>query len=503
MKPRTVAGVGLFAVMSASLAASCSLGLDESRIGQSDGAAVPTATGTTTTSAPGVDGVAPDAPVVPPRDATADGRPSETCTRNEDCVTSALCQKGRCDTASKRCFYDLCPQADRCRAAACSVSAAKCDAPEDRAFDEEFSIIDQPNAVGPFRGIAIVQPFVFVGTASGVYAYSLQEVGLPKTPIPIAGAAFPAQYLFASGRRLYIVGALQGSSQRRLALGWLDVPTDPAPAELRAESKFVSFNTPSMGFAFPYPGERLLLGQQSSGAAFGISEPPFGSAIALQTAILPSGTLVTPSGDRLVFLRAVTGTNAPVLSLITGAGTATPNVGADQSIQAGSNAYYNYGNGYFATSPMGAVAMSWSMSQQAAPYNGNAAAVRVSFILKDDKDTAFSTTDFVDYHTFPAPGIPNHANLAGPIAWADENTLLATFAAPSAPTTRTTVAFLHHGRVGVDGGVDGGVSLPGEIAVPAGNVQGVAAAPGIGALLTSNSGGGGPTVHIIRQGCAQ
>ncbi len=490
---KAVAALGLAALLSGGAAASCSLGLDEGLIGQTDAAPTPT---TTTTVEPPPDTSAPDAPVKPV-DASSDSRAPSTCARNEDCVTSAICQKGRCDLAAKRCVYEICPQTDRCKVAACNATTGACEAPVDRPFSETFSIIDQPSATGPFRGVALIEPFVFVGTSSGVYAYSLQEAGVPKTPIPVAGAAFVPQYLFASGRRLYIVGPLQGSAQRRLAVGWLDVPADPAPAELRAESKYVTFNAPSLGSVFPYPGERMLVGQQSSGSAFGITEPPFGTAIALQTAILPSGLLAANSGDRVVLLRSVSGTTAPVLSLVTGAGTATPNAGADQSIQPGGNASYSFASGYFATSPAGAVAMSWQMTNSAAPFNGNAVAARLSFLLKDDKDVAFSGSDFLDYVTFPSPGVSNNTNLAGPIAWADDATVLATYATPGSPTTRTNAVFVRRART--DAGVDAGMTAPVELPIPPSNLAGIAAAPGVGALLAS--AGGGYQITVLREGC--
>lgn len=445
-----IARVALAALLVGGAVASCSLGLDEGLIGQTD--ASPTAT-TSSTIDPPADGTAPDG-AVKPGDAATDGQgPPSACTRNEDCVTSAMCQKGRCDVAAQRCIYEICPQADRCKVAKCNTSTGACEAPVDRPFSETFSIIDYPTSS---RSVALVPPFVFVGTASGVYAYSLQDNGVPKTPIPVTGAAFVPQYLLASGRRIFLVGPLQGSAQRRLAIGWLDVPSDPAPAELRAESKYVAFNAPSLSAVFPYPGEKLLVAQQSSGAAFGITEPPFGTAIALQTAILPSGTLAANSGERVVILRAVAGLASPVLSLLTGPGTPTPNVGPDQSIQAGNGASYSYASGYFATSPSGAVALSWSMSGTQPPYGGGVMAARLSFLLKDDKDVAFSSSDFIDYATFPPPGISNYSNLAGPIAWSDDNTVLATYATPSSPTTRTNVAFVKHGRTAADAGNDAG-----------------------------------------------
>jgi hypothetical protein len=350
--------------------------------------------------------------------------------------------------------------------------------------------------------MALVPPYVFVSTQSGVYAYSLQEAGPTKTPISVSGVPFQPQYLFSSGRRLYFVGQVQGGTQRRLALGWLDVPTRGLVNELRAESKLVAYNGQAANVAFPAPSEKVLLGQNAAGYAFTVAEPPFALPISLQTATFQPSSLMVTSGDRIVQLRAVSGVAAPVLALLTGAGTAVPQQGPDQAIPAGNNVFYSYANGQFAVSPKGAVAMSWPMTQQVMPYNGNSNGVRISWLLDDDKDTTFSSTDFLDYVTYPAPGSPVYTNLAGPIAFSDESTLFATFATPSAPTARTTVAFVPRRSAADAGAADAGPTQTNDYPIQPTYLYGIAGAPGVGTLATYNPTPNTYSLHVFHQGCA-
>lgn len=495
MKTRSLAFLGLGGVAFVAAAASCSLGLDESLIGQVDGSApLPSTNPVPDTSTP---------ETRPPTEAGIDGAATETCAKDADCKSASACLKGRCDLSINRCSYDVCPQTDPCRAAKCDVANDTCLPAVPIPLHEEFPSVDQFNSSGPYRAIAVVAPFVFVSTSSGVYAYSLQEPGAPKTPISVAGAPFLPSYLFASGRRLYMVGNLSGSLQRRLPVAWLDVPRNPA-AELRAESKFVPYNGQSANVVLPLAPEKLLVGYTSPGYAFAVAEPPFASTVGLNTVnVSQSYQFIGTSGpDRIVGHRALSGTTAPAFVLLTGAGTAAGALGPDQAIPPAGNLYsFNYGLGQFAASAKGAIAMSWPLNNPNPPFNGNVAAVRVSWILDDDKDTSFSGAEFVDVTTFPAPGSPSYSNMAGPIAFADERTLFATFATPAAPTTRVSTAFFTRGAT--DGGVaDGGAGGLTDFAMQAGNIYGVAAGPGVGAIAAYNNSVNASVIHLVRQGCA-
>lgn len=497
MKSRSITLFALGAIAFVASAASCSLGLDESLIGQADATApLPSNTGTPDTS------IANDAR--PPSEAGIDATTTESCTRDTDCKAVSACLKGRCDTTVNRCAYDICPQTDPCRASKCDVATDTCMPPVAVPLHEEFPTVDQLNASGPFRAVAIVAPFVFITTSSGLYAYSLQEPGIPKTPISVSGAPFLPTYVFAAGRRLYMVGNLTGSLQRRLPVAWLDVPRNPA-AELRAESKFVPYNGQSANVVLPIAPDKLLLGYTSPGYAFAIAEPPFAATVGLNTVNVsqPYSFVGTSGADRLVGIRQLSGVSAPAFTLLTGAGTATGAVGPDQAIPPPGNVYsYNFGSAQIATSSKGGVAMSWPLNNPAVPFSGNVAAVRVAWILDDDKDTSFSSSDFFDVATFPAPGSPNYSNMAGPIAFADDRTLFATFATPAAPTTRVSTAFYVRGATADGGAGDAGVGALTDFPMQAGNIYGVAAGPGVGAIAAYNSSANATVLHLVRQGCA-
>ena len=494
MKSRSLTLFALGGIAFVASAASCSLGLDESLIGQADATApLPSETSTPDTSAP-------DAK--PSNEAGIDATATDTCTRDADCKAVSACLKGRCDTTVNRCTYDICPQPDPCRASKCDVATDTCMPAVPVPLHEEFPTVDQVN-FGPFRAVAVVAPFVFITTNSGVYAYSLQEPGIPKTPISVSGAPFVPSYVFAAGRRLYMVGSLAGSLQRRLPVAWLDVPRNPA-AELRAESKFVPYNGQNANVVLPIAPDKLLLGYTSPGYAFAIAEPPFAATVGLNTVnVSQTYSFVGTSGsDRLVGIRQLGGPSAPAFALLTGAGTATGAVGPDQAIPSPGNVYsHNFGTEKIATSAKGMVAMAWPLNNPAPPFSGSVAAVRVAWILDDDKDTSFSSGDFFDVATFPAPGSPNYSNMAGPIAFADDRTLFATFATPAAPTTRVSTAFYVRGASADAGVGDAGAGALSDFPMQAGNIYGVAAGPGVGAIA-ANTSTNATVLHLVRQGCA-
>jgi len=493
MKWRSLALAALAGTALTGAFASCSLGLDESLIGRADSAPLPTGTGEPPESS------VPD--VVRPTEAGIDGSAVGSCTVDADCKAASGCLKGKCESGT--CAYAICPQADPCRAARCDVAADACLPPLPLPRTEEIRLVDNIAVSGPLRSVAVIPPFAFVSTSSGVYAYLYQEPGLPKTILSVSGAPFVPSYMFASGRRLYMLGGLTGSLQRRLPVAWLDVPQNPA-AELKAESRLVSYNGQAFNVALPTAGEKLLLGHTSPGYAFAVAEPPFAGTIGLNTvATAQSYQMIATSGaDRVVAIRQLGGVGAPAFSILTGAGSASGVFGVDQGISPGPQYSYNFGNGQFAASAKGAVATLWPLNLTTAPYNGSVSAVRLAFILDDDKDTSFAGDKFIDVVTYPPPGSPNYQNMAGPIAFADDQTVFATFATPSTPTTKLSAAFYTLSGGADAGAGDAGVGQATELALQPGNVYGAAAAPGVGVVTGYNGTIGAAVMHVVRPACA-
>ena len=338
-----------------------------------------------------------------------------------------------------------------------------------------------------------------MNTASGVYAYLLKEPGSPKTAIPVVDVPFVPQFLFASGRRVYMLGGVTGT-QRRLPVAWLDVPRNAA-AELRGESKFITYNGIGMNVALPAPLEKLTLGYSSPGYAFSVAEAPFPAPVGLNTVNVtqPTSFVVTSGADRMVGIRSASGTGLPSFSLLTGVGGGAITLGPDQAIPPAGGYFYNQASAQLAVSPKGAVAMSWPLNLQQLPYNGNVAGTRIAWILNDDKDTTFSSSDFIDVATFPSPGVPNFPAMAGPVAFADDRTLFATFNSPTALNTRVATGFFTRGPS--DGGTgDAGTNTLTDFPMNA-NIYGVAAAPGVGAIVAYSSAINATVLHFVHQGC--
>jgi len=479
-------GVVLGSVLAAA-GASCSLGLDESLIGAADGSAPPNPTGTTPTG----DGAPFDARPPNPSDGSGDG--ATTCRVDSECKGSG-CVVGKCDVPNGRCVYEICPQADPCRAARCDTATNTCQPPMALPLHEEFPLAETVNQSGQFRAIAMVPPYAFVNTLSGVVAYLYREPGLPKTIKPVAGAPFTPTFLFSTGRRLFMVGGPIGSAQRKVPVAWLDVPQDPS-VELRAQAGFAPYAGTSLAFALPFQGDKAVFAHQSPSPSFALGEPPFlGPISPSPTPTAQSYAQFIASGDRLVAVRNFFTTAAPAMSFVTGVGTASPTFGAEQAISPGGQFIFQ-GGAQLATNSKGMTAMAWPLYNTQLPYQNAVSQVRLAWVLDDDKDQSFTASDPVDPTTFAPPGSPFYGNLAGPMAFADERTLFATFAAASSPTARLAAGFFVRGG-GADAGA--GLNVLTDFPMSPQQVYGAAAAPGVGAVVGNN----GTVLHYVRQGCA-
>ena len=486
MRARTVLRGSLVGAAVALAAASCSLGLDESLIGATDAAPPPTPTGTVAPT----DGAPFDA--LPA--ATDGGDGGDSCRSDVECRGSG-CLVGKCDLSVGRCTYEICPQANPCRAARCNTATNTCDPPMELPLHEDVPLLEQLNVSGQFRVVAMVPPYLFLNTPSGVAAYLYREPGFPKTAKAIAGAPFIPAFLFASGRRLYMVGTPLGSVTRRVPIAWLDVPLNPS-AELRAESGFTPFAGSSLNFVFPFAGDKALFAQQSPSPGFAVGEPPFTAPIGLSpTPTTQTYATFIGSGERVVAIRNFFSTAAPAMSLVTGLGTTAPTFGAEQALAPGPQFTFQ-GGAQLATSSKGTTVMSWPLYNTVAPYTGAVSQVRFAWILDDDKDTTFSASELTDVTSFPPPGSPFYGNLAGPMAFADDRTVFATFGAQASPTARVAAGFFVRG--GSDAGADAGTNALTDFAMSPQQIYGVAAAPGVGAVVGTN----GTVLHYVRQGCA-
>ncbi len=484
--------LALTALLAASAAAaSCSLGLDESKIVSVD--ATPT---DVATAPPDVAIAPPDVTVRPDVVVPPDAAIVDRCARDQDCVAPGACLKGRCDMESLRCVFDSCPQSRRCRASACEANA--CGAPKDVPFHQEFPLFDRINTGAPQRSIAVIHPYIFVSTVSGVVAYSLADAApAQRVAVSVSGAPFFAQYLVASGRRLYMLGQQTlGQAQRRVQAAWLDVPGTPLATELRADSKLVPYNNAQyFEVAFPAPGAQLFLGLTNP-PAFALTESPFAQPIAPQTLANSGYLYVAVSGSRVVAERNIQGTQGPVLALLTGAGTASSQQTLDQSLATGM--FFGPQFAQFTWGKEGSVIMGWP---QTIPPGSNVRAIRFSWLLTDATTPQFVNTDFVE------PPIANYgggagvslSNFVGPMAWVDPNNVFVTFAERDNLQTKSVAMFVSKPAAGPTDAGTGTRTF--TLNIPVGNLLAAASAPGTAYLAVNDPNTTNHVMHVFTDGC--
>lgn len=244
----------LFALAGASTmlaAASCSLGLDESKIGAGQEA------GVLDTNAP--DTTAADAGDSGPTPGLPD---AATCTKDDDCKATHGCLKGKCDLSRKACVFDVCHET-ACNAAACDTNAKTCGAAKPYPYKAtQFQVGAQVTG-----RIAAVHPWLFAQTATGILAFNVADTAATTPPpVPVVGLGFVPSQMVVSGSRLYFLAAPTGPGPSRLPLAWIDVPSDPFASKIEAKSVLATYSRPAaegVGLVARGGDTALLLGPQA------------------------------------------------------------------------------------------------------------------------------------------------------------------------------------------------------------------------------------------------
>lgn len=274
--------------------------------------------------------------------------PLEPCTRDVDCVPPNGCYTPHCDTVVGACTYALCEAKGKtCAMGTCNTDTFACSDPLPytlRATSYDVPDVTSGCGADPTACVAAAFPFVFLGTRDNVVALRGDDlVGKAPVKVPIADLTVDPQQLVASGRRIWVLGSVQGEAPPyQLAIGSIDVPSDPTVKTLRAKTTLVSYPFPT-AVAFPAPRGGLFLVHNDANQGFPTAilsgPPPDGAKLGLANAVdagpfdagfMPSmGTLtmfrvtapagssvVASTGARLVIYRY------PLLfNLLTGAGT--------------------------------------------------------------------------------------------------------------------------------------------------------------------------------------
>ncbi len=422
----TIAVTALGAI--GAVVAACSLGLDESKIKDSDASTLTDASG---------DGGVPDA-------ANPVG-----CTGDPDCKPANACLTGKCDLTRKICLYDLCPAA-ACKASVCDTNSKTCSVPTTYGFRAGSFKVTAGNVgcggggPGARRCFAASYPFVIVGTTNGVVGYSVADpTDSAPVGLPVAGLPFFPAHVVASGTRVYFVGSVQGAGPNyKLPIAWMDVPGDPTVKQLSATSVFDTVQVTSVDRVFPDGSGGIYMQNDNVGKSYPVArvtaplkdlEPlTFFASPGMPPNVVPSAA----SGARLVTFRQ---DGAPgwsgVLGFENSAATSGAQYGGDQSISASFG--NNYVPGYFAHGAGGALL--YNASAVDVPDGGpnRVSAVRVGWIVEDDKATKIEAAAKVDVEKYAAV-IGIGADLAGPVAWLDSKRALV-LAASASNTAQTAV----------------------------------------------------------------
>lgn len=218
---------------------------------------------------------------LPPRVA-----PSQ-CRSDVDCVPPTACHTAHCDTLLGACTYVECETKDRaCSASVCDRATATCGPPKDHGFR-----VGAMRAAGTTLGcgtrpdacVAAIYPFLFIGTRDATVAMRVDSpLATAATRVPIKNADFRPERLIVSGRRLWVLGAAQGTqAPYKLPITAVDVPADPTIAFLDASATVLDYPF-ATAEAMPAPNGRLFLVHDDPArglptAILGLPLPPSGS----------------------------------------------------------------------------------------------------------------------------------------------------------------------------------------------------------------------------------
>jgi hypothetical protein len=422
------------------------------------------------------------------------GRPAlETCTRDQDCIPPNACYTPHCDTVLGACTYALCEAKDRtCAMGTCDTRTFACSEPQ--AYGFRSTSYDVPGITSgcgpnPESCVAAAFPFVFVGTRDDVVALRADDLTgtTPPGKVAITNLGTKPQQLVASGRRVWVLGAVQGGSPPyQLPVTSIDVPSDPTVTTIRARTTVVRYPFPSAtGFPAPNGGlfvahndatqgfpTALLAGPIDDGATFGLesaidagggfdaSVPPVeGSLTMYRTAVLPADRkLAASSGSRLVVYRF-----GAVFNLITGAGTQTAALQPDVQMQ---SQLIPIGPHRFAQGPDGVVVMNAPIQADPAPQPPDPpdcncqSRERVQWVFPNAIATTPDTEQRADPATYVNVQVPGgqchqctgeYVKLPSLATWIDRRTVMTATAFGTTPTTRTTTEIRLLGRDPLDG----------------------------------------------------
>lgn len=421
-----------------------------------------------------------------PQDASAGadgagGRPAlEPCTRDGDCVAPNGCYTPHCDAVLGACTYALCEAKGRtCAMGTCDRTTFACSEPQAYGFRAtSYDVPDVSSGCGPNPAdcVAAAFPFVFMGTRNEVVALRTDDLsGTTANRVTVTNLAAKPQQLVASGRRIWVLGPVQGQTPPyKLPLASIEVPSDPTVTTLHAETTLLPYPFPSAtGFAAPngalfvthndpaqgFPAAIVnapIAGDASFGVASGADagsfdasvEPSAGTLTMVRTRIAPPGTaLVASSGTRLVVYRA-----GAIFNLIVGAGTPSAAMQLEVALQA---PVIPIGQPHFAQGPDGVVVINAPV-QADPPSDCNCQShERLQWVFPNAIASATDVNQLSDHATYVNPQVVGSAchvcageyvRYPSLATWIDRRSILTVAAHGDTLATRTVAEVRLNGR---------------------------------------------------------
>jgi hypothetical protein len=473
-------------LLAAGAAAGCALGLNPSLI-DGDGGAVDAA-------------AAPDALSAGDARAAREASDGISCTVDDDCAAAApagsCVGSSFCDPVWHVCMFDVC-DAGACQVASCDPMTRKCSAPTSYGFAVSvFHVAGGVGGWGPAYAVAAAYPFLFVLTTNGVTAYNVANPMSAVPPVVVHGAPFIPTALVASGRRIYLVGPVEGAGPTfREAIAWIDVPGDPFLVSLAATTAWIGTTEAqlasvvwngSTGLALTYAATAAPTSTLAAAPDDSITLVP--SPIA---ALMSGASIVAASGGELVAYRYGPTSHHPFFSLVSGVSQSSGKATAEQNV----NAYGQVDDqATFATSADSTVL--WSSAPLRIDDGGatGVASTRLTWLLPSDAGTEagfFSTSLHADLESYPES---TSGPVVGPVAFVDTDTAVG-LAASSQDITSTSIQVFSRSANAIRSGQ--------RAVIPsAPNQLGVASSQGfVYVLVQDDSTNQRSTVWIVAPGC--
>ena len=330
------------------------------------------------------------------------------------------------------CTYALCEAPGKtCSKGTCNTSTNACSDPLPYGFlATSYDVPGVTSGCGPKPEacVAAAFPYVFVGTRDDLVALRTDDLTAKEpTKVPVLGVGTAPQQVIASGRRIWVLGAVLGQKPPyQLPISSIDVPSDPTVTELHAHTVvvmypyptaagfaapngglFLAFNDPAQGFpaallATPLAdGATLGVGSAIGPGAYDAGAPIVAGTISMiRVGNAPAGsTIVAASGGRLVLYRGPS-----TFNLVSDAGTTAAVTTGDLGLNPGIGPI---GKTLFAQGPDGTVMMTAPIVADGPLPDCNCSShARLQYVFPNAVATTTDVNQILDPEGFTNPQVP-------------------------------------------------------------------------------------------------